>query len=454
MSVALIELDLDAPPPAVAGRPPARYCRYVGLLSAALLVLAVGGAATDQSTIWRRVGAVALTGPDTSYRILDGRLYTMDTGGDERVISAWAMSPLRRLWSATTPLERDPSSGSVVHDGGASLVAAGAYVLLHSALGTSVLDARSGAVRWSTTSPVLAHSNGIGIVQETVFRPGTAYDESSGDPGPLYWSATGVPHTEPPQRTILRGLELATGYPRWSAEARGSVYVVPDGRDATGFVVIAADRLTLRAADTGAVIRQRALPRSPGADVSFPEIAGDLLLLRHDNPDGGGVATAYGMDTFESRWRLAEPADDGNAGTCSGLPCRRERGGMVVLDAHRGVALWHAGRYVNLVQRGPDTLEVQSASNRPLRLRDHTTGRVLVDLRGWETVADSDDQAPLVLFRAVPPDGHAAFGVLAPGSRDIQPLGLAGGRVRECASDERYVACRVADGIEVWSYRT
>jgi hypothetical protein len=127
---------------------------------------------------------------------------------------------------------------------------------------------------------------------------------------------------------------------------------------------------------------------------------------------------------------------------------------MVVLDAHRGVALWHAGRYVNLVQRGPDTLEVQSASNRPLRLRDHTTGRVLVDLRGWETVADSDDQAPLVLFRAVPPDGHAAFGVLAPGSRDIQPLGLAGGRVRECASDERYVACRVADGIEVWSYRT
>jgi hypothetical protein len=454
VSVALIELDLDAPQAAVAGRPPVRYYRYVGLFAAAVLVLAMGGAATDRSTIWRRAGEVGLAAPDTSYRILGGRLYTMDTGGEERVISAWAMSPLRRLWSAPTPLERDPSSGSVVHDGGASLVAAGAYVLLHSALGTSVLDARSGAVRWSSPSPVLAHGDGIGIVQETVFRSGTEYDESSGDPGPLYWSATGVPHTEPPQRTILRGLDLATGRPLWSAAARGSVYVVPDDRDATGFVVIAADRLTLRAADTGAVIRQRPLPRSPGADVSFPEIAGDLLLLRHADPDGGGVATAYGLDTFESRWQLAEPADDGNAGTCSGLPCQRERGGMAVLDAQRGVALWHAGRYVNLVQRGPDTLEVQSISNRPLRLRDSRTGSVLVDLRGWETVADSDDQAPLVLFRALPPDGHAAFGVLAPGSSDVQPLGRADGRVRECASDERFVACRVAEGIEVWSYRT
>jgi hypothetical protein len=454
VSVALIELDLDAPQAAVAGRPPVHYNRYVGLLVAAVLVLAVGGAATVRSTIWRRVGAVGLSGPDTSYQILGGRLYTMDTGGDERVISAWAMSPLRRLWSATTPLERDPSSGSVVHDGGASLVAAGAYVLLQSALGTSVLDARSGAVRWSTPSPVLAQSNGTCIVQETVFRSGTEYDESSGNPGPLYWSATGAPHTEPPQRTILRGLDLASGRPLWSAAARGSVYVVPDDRDGTGFVVIAADRLTLRAADTGAVIRQGALPRSSGADVSFPEIAGDLLLLRHADPDGGGVATAYGLDTFESRWRLAEPADDGNAGTCSGLPCRREPGGLAVLDAQRGVALWHAGRYANLVQRGPDTLEVQSVSNRPLRLRDRRTGHVLVDLHGWETVADSDDQGPIVLFRAVPPDGRAAFAVLAPGRSGVQPLGLADGRVRGCGSDDRYVACRVADGIEVWSYRT
>ena len=317
-----------------------------------------------------------------------------------------------------------------------------------------MLDARTGAVRWSTSRPVLVHSGRTGVVQETVFKPGTEYDESSGDPGPLYWSATGEPHTQPPERTILRGLDLATGRPLWSAVSRGSVYVVPGSGDATGFVVIAADGLTLRAADTGAAIRQRALARSPGADVSFPEIAGDLLLLRHDNPDGGGVATAYAMDTFERRWQMAEPADDGSAGTCIGLPCRQEPGGMAVLDARRGVALWHAGPHVNLVRHGPYTLEVQGVSNRPLGLRDPRTGRVLVDLRGWETLADGDDDAPLVLFRAVPPDGRAAFGVLAPGSREVQPLGLAGGRVRECASDDRYVACRVAEGVEVWSYRT
>ena len=28
-----------------------------------------------------------------------------------------------------------------------------------------------------------------------MFRPGTAYDQDSGEPGPLYFSATGEPHT-------------------------------------------------------------------------------------------------------------------------------------------------------------------------------------------------------------------------------------------------------------------
>jgi PQQ-like domain len=452
--VALIELDLDAPPAAAAGRPPLRFYRYGGLLLTALLVLALGGAVTVTSVIWRRDGSLPLAGPDTSFQILGGRLYTMDTAGAQRVTTAWTMNPVRRLWSASTPLAQDPSSGAIIHDGNAHLAGAGAYTLLQSSIGTTVLDVATGAVRWASRAPVLAESDGVGVVQQTQFRAGTAYDESSGDPGPLYWSATGQPHTEPPRRTTLRGLDLATGRPLWSADVRGSAYVVPAASDATGFVVIAADALTERAAATGTVLRRHPLTRAGGSDISYPDVDGDLLLLRHDAPDGSSVATAYGLDTLQPRWQLSAPPDNGNGSTCIDLPCREDANGLTVLDPTHGAPLWHAGTYVDLIRRAAGALEVRGVSSRPLRLRDPGTGAVLADLSGWDAVVDGDAADPIVLFRAEPPDGHAAFGVLLPGGHAVQPLGRAGGRIESCVSDDQHVACRTTDGVEVWSYRT
>jgi hypothetical protein len=452
--VALIELDLDTPRAAVTGRPPLRYFRYGGLLLAAVLVLVLGGAATVTSMIWRRAGSLPLTLSNTSFQILGGRLYTMDTNGAQRVTTAWAMAPVRRLWTASTPLDRDLSSGEVIHDGNAYLVGAGAYTLMQSSLGTTVLDVATGAVRWATRSPVLAESDGVAVVQETRFRPDTVYDESSGNPGPLYWSETGEPHTEPPERTTLRGLDLATGRPLWSADVGGSVYVVPARGDSTGFVVIAADGLTERAAATGAVLRQHPLARTGGSDISYPDVDGDLLLLRHDAPDGSSVATAYALDTLAPRWQLSEPPDSGNGSTCTDMPCRADSNGLTVLDPVRGVPLWHAGTYVDLTRRAAGTLEIQGITSRPLRLRDPDTGAVLADLSGWDAVADSDAADPIVLYRAEPPDGHAAFGVLLPGGRGVQPLGRAAGRIKGCGSDDQHIVCRVDDGLEVWSYRT
>jgi outer membrane protein assembly factor BamB len=233
------------------------------------------------------------------------------------------------------------------------------------------------------------------------------------------------------------------------------VYVVPAVGDATGFVVIAADRLSALAADTGAVVRQQALPRFPGDDISFPELMGDVLVLRHNVSDtGAGTATAFGMDTLEQRWEVTEQAPDGGSGGCLGLPCEQEQDRLAVLDPATGVPLWYTPRTVTIFSRGHDALELRGSSRSPLRLVDARTGRIKVDLSGWQNVADADDGAPIVVYRAQAPTGRAGFGVLAPGAGRVQLLGLSSQRVEQCASNQKYVACRTESGVEVWSYRT
>jgi hypothetical protein len=450
--VALIELDLDAPPAPSPSRPPARYFRYVTVLACALLVLALGGAAPAAPVLWQRAGLVPLAGASTSYQLVGGLLYTLDGNANRRTITAWSMDPVRRLWSVSTALQLDPS-GTVIQDG-ASLTTTGRYTLLLASNGTTVIDPRSGLIRWTSRVPFLAYRGDVGIAAQTDFPAGTQYDESSGNPGPLYWSEDGVPHTQPPRRTVLRGLDLGTGRVRWTVSERGSVFVVPAVGDTSGVVVIAADRLSLLDADTGALVRERALPRFDGNDISYPELIGQVLILRHNiSETGAGTATAFGLDTLEQRWQVTEPTQDGGGGTCLGLPCEHERNRLAVLDQATGAPRWYAPRNVTIFARGHDALELLGTTNTPVSVLDARTGRVRVDLTGWQTVADSADDAPIVLYRAQPPAGRAGFGVLAPGAGRVQPLGLSAERVEQCASDQKYVACRTERGVEVWAFR-
>jgi PQQ-like domain len=450
--VALIELDLDAPPAPPPSLPP-RYYRNVAAVACVLLVLALGGAAPAAAALWQRGGLVPLAGASTSYQLLGGLLYTLDANANRRTITAWSMQPVRRLWSVSTPVRLDPS-GTVVQDG-AALVPAGRYTMLLTSTGSTVIDPRTGLVRWTLRTPLLASSGDIGVVQHAEFAAGTEYDESSGDPGQLYWSETGSPHTQPPDHTVLRGIDLGSGRELWSVTERGSVFAVPAVGDVTGFVVIAADRLSLLNADTGRVIREHALPRFAGNDISFPEIMGDLLILRHDvSNTGAGIATAFGLDTLEQRWQVTEPMQDGSGGSCQGLPCEQQDNRLAVLDPATGVPRWYATGTDTVVSRGHDALELLGTANVPRSLRDPWTGRVKVDLSNWHNVAESASEDPIVVFSAQQPTGRAGFGVLTPGSSRVQTLGLSSARVERCASDERHVACRTENGVEVWSYRT
>jgi outer membrane protein assembly factor BamB len=452
VSVALIELDLDAPPVPAPSRPPARYYRSAAVLACVVLVLALGGAAPITAVLWQRAGLIPVAGPSTSYQQVGGLLYTLDSDSGRRTTTAWSMRPVRKLWSVSTPLQVD-ASGSILHDGGA-LVASGRYTLLQASNGVTVIDPATGRIRWTAPQPTFVDDGQVAVVQQVEFAPGTEYDQSSGDPGPLYFSETGVPHNQPPERTVLHGLDLGTGRERWTVSERGAVYVVPASGDATGFLLVTADRLAVLASDTGAVVREHALPRFAGGDVSYPEVMGDLLILRHDvSETGAGTATVFGLDTLTQRWQVTEVSRDGSSGACLGLPCEEDRDGLAVLDPATGAPLWRSPRNTTLSLRGGGVLEMRGASTSPLHLLDARTGRVKVDLGGWQTVADNTGDAPIVLFRAQPPTGRAGFGVLMPGADRVQPLGLSTDRVYQCSADDRYVACRTGRGVEVWAYQ-
>ncbi len=448
--MALIELDLDASPTPPPQRPPVRWYRPAGLLLAGLLALTLGGAAPAVSTVWQRLGVVPVDGEDSSYALAGGGIYAVDPaqGGRWR-ISAWTGEPLRRAWSVTTGTPRAAEDGTGY--AGVNLVAAGGDLLVQDTGTTTVVDVRTGAVRWSTPGPLQSLGSGMGVTTETAFRPGTEYDVAGGAPGDLYFSATGRPHTEPPRRTTLHGVDMATGRRLWSSGHRGSVRTALLPGDRAALVVVSADRLALLAGDTGAALRATPLPRT--GDVAWVEFAGDLVLIRRGPLDEPGTMSAYAMDTLAFRWQTADAAVAGAYGFCAGLACGNVPSGRMVLDAGTGRGLWPVDEGLSVVRRGGSAVEVGSGGERPVRVRDVSTGAVRARLTSWDTVLNREGDGSLVVRRAETGRGVTTFGALPPGSRAVRPLGTVPGLVDDCLADDAFVACRTAAGVEVWSYR-
>ena len=439
--MALIELSPDQPVTALAA-PPARRNRAVGLFVTAALLLALAGAVPAEAVVWLRTGLVPVSS-GTDFQLAGGRLFTLEVTGGRRVTSAWTMRPLHRLWRAVTTA--DDSFGGLAQ-GGSSVSVAGDFVLLRAGQTTTVLDAHTGAVRWSSPLPVVALSETVGMVQQEQFKPGTEYDESSGAPGALYFSSTGRPHTQPPLRTDLTGVDLATGRPVWVAPFPGSIYPARARGRKDAVLVVASDQIWLRSAANGKVLHSRPLPRAVDGGPSWGDVDGDLLLVRQ-----ASVVTAYTMAGLDRLWQRNEPDEQGNSATCAGLTCEKSRNDLVVLDPVTGRPSWRTSSQVDLLAAAGYALEVQLGQSRPLRAVDPASGVELVDLTGWQTFAVAPGNGPVVLSRRQAGQGFA-FGVLLPGRRVVRALGVSRGPVTDCVADTRFVACRAPTGIAVFTY--
>jgi len=439
--VALIELSPETQaPPAATVPPPAYFYRRFGLALAALLLLALGGAAPASSALWQRVGRVPM--PDGGdFQLVGGRLYTVDLDAEPRVLTAWQAGPIRRLWSMA---ETGGSEPFFVTNGTADLA------LLRAGRRTSVLDARTGAVRWTSSSLVQQLTDQIGLVQEEKFRPGTEYDPESGDPGRLYGTSSDTLHTEPALSTELRGVELGTGRPLWSVSVPGSVYAAWTGSPASALVVLSADKLTVRSPGTGAALRERAVPRVNGVGATGGEVTGDTVLVHYGAFGEGGRVTAYALDTLDERWQQDQPNPAGGSVNCYGLPCLRTRNDLSVLDPRTGASRWRVAGVDLMAFGARSALEVRGLHS-PLRTVDVVTGEPEVELGGWSGYFSVDGRDAYVLIRPEP-DRSTAFALLLPGKDAVQPLGRLPDATAQCQPVPGLVACRVGDGIEIWSY--
>ena len=448
--MALIELDLAAPPdPRLGSRPPVRHYRFTGLLVAAVLLVALCGASTGAPTRWRYLGAVPPPGgAETQSRLVGGRIYTMASAGGQRIATAWqAETPPRKLWTVRFPAR--VSGPDAVGYGGVEARPAGDVVLLSDGPQTTVVDAGTGAVRWRSEVGVTPLPGGrIGLTQNQVFRPGTAYDQDSGAPGPLYFSATGEPHTEPPIRTEIDGIDLGTGKTVWTASAPGSINVFTAPGDAPAVLVLASDRLERLNGDTGAVERSLSLPRIGADGPTGGTLTDGLLVVRYGDYAFDGQEVGYAADSLDKRWQrpvaevLLDPPD------CGDLLCAGPRGALDVLDPATGRAAWRAAAEVDLGEQGGYVLERDADGDAPLRLVDRATGATRVDLTGWDAALTADGQ-PLMLRRGLP-TGKSEFGVVL--HDRVRLLGASPGPVSGCIADRGYVICRGDAGLEVWAY--
>ena len=449
--MALIELDLAAPPdPRLGTRPPVRHYRFTGLVLAVVLLVTLCGASTGPRVPWRHLGAVPPPGGvETQFRLAGGRVYTVASAGGQRIATAWqAETPPRRLW--TVRFAARVTGPDAVGYGGVEARQAGDVVLLSDGPRTTVVDAGTGAVRWSSQVGVTPLAGGrIGVTQNQVFRPGTAYDQDSGAPGPLYFSATGEPHTEPPIRTEIDGVDLRTGKTVWTTSAPGSINIFDAPGDAPALLVLAADRLKRLDGDTGAVERSIPLPRIGADGPAGGALTDGLLVVRYGDSAFDGQEVGYAADSLAKRWQrpvaevLLDPPD------CGDLLCAGPRGALYVLDPATGRAAWRAPAEADLGEQGPYVLERDADGGAPLRLADRATGATRVDLTGWDAALTPDGDQPLVLRRGLP-GGKSAFGAVL--NDRVRPLGTSTGPVSGCLADRGYLICRGNAGLEIWAY--
>ncbi|MEV6346169.1 PQQ-binding-like beta-propeller repeat protein [Actinoplanes sp. NPDC051851] len=449
----LIELDRETPLEVELGRrPPLAHHRRTGLLLAVALLAVLGGGVPATGMCWRLLGVITTEEfPDGQVQMTGGQIYTVDTTDDEPVVTAWAPGDgLTRLWSDRVPVAM-AGDDNIAPVNSVSVRQSGEVVLLTAGFTTTAVDAATGRTRW--TSPIsvtVLAGNTTGVTVERVFRPGTEYDQDSGDPGPLYFTATGEPHTEAPIRTEVRGIDLASGGTLWTATPGGSVNVDMVAGEPAAVLITASSRLTLRDLRTGAELRAAGLPKLDGKGPSSGTLLGDVALVRYEDAAG---QIAYDARTLTRLWRGgsadAVPADPVD---CENLLCDGAHGDVRVLDPRTGRTRWRVQEDVDLTARAGYVLETDAASGEPVRLADVRTGVVRADLTGWTGDVPGTADQPLLLWRAGKA-GTRIFAVVTPGHPEIQRLGTAAKGLDDCDSDGNFVLCRSATGLRVWAYR-
>lgn len=376
MTVIDLDLDLDRPAAQSSARPPMSARRPAGLALAAVLALALGGAAPAAPALWHGLGTITLAADDL-YAVDEGHVLTVESPQERPRLSAWGTDPVRRLWTT----ELDPGVPPVLMNVyGARLTIAGDRVLAQSQdFRTTAVGLGTGRKLWESPVPVVPAAPGVGLARTETYPPGSE-TEGDGSGGGIYISTTGVQYHEPPLTTDLAGIDLATGRTRWTRHHTGSASATPVG---PRLLEVAKNRLRLLDPANGRVLAERA-----PAEIFGIDIVDGLVLVAEARR-----TVAYDGRTLEPRWRAPQSRTDEylNPGLCQGLICRKSAAGVQVLDPATGRTRWTTAAGPALRRDGPAVVEMEETSRRPLRLLDPATGEVRAPLAAWQMVTQIGD---------------------------------------------------------------
>ncbi|MFF5171060.1 PQQ-binding-like beta-propeller repeat protein [Micromonospora sp. NPDC000089] len=401
------------PPPSV-GRP--LRALLVGLL--ALLALAAAAPAPSGPTLLFSRDDSAAVGYSLGDSYLLGDLFVVVEGGEGplrvRGLTAVGLADERPRWRWTPPdggqLRRMEPRGDGL------LVSTGAE---GGGEETVLLDAADGRVRWRVPGTVSLPSGDV-LLLESVRS----------------------------DSVTVRAVDGATGAIRWTASTgAGAVGYGTAGDTVTAVVLVTrAGRAEVRDPHTGAV--RTTLPVPPARDgQETARVAGDLLLV-DEAPDR---LAGYDLVTGARRWRVpSEQTERMFAGPCADAICLYGIGGSRVLDPATGRPRWPSDVWQPLRMQGDRMLAVRvDPGDERLGLLDPATGRVILDLAGWQLGGSPDDGATLQLTRPVSA-GRLLLAELGTDG-EVRPRDLLPERAEGCGGRDRLLVCwQRSGGLRVW----
>jgi outer membrane protein assembly factor BamB len=383
------------------------------------LLLAVAGSAPAQAAALTEVASHPLA-EDADFAVLGDRLFVAAASedGGRPTLTAYELPGGRMLWRA--PYESSVEQFVDVQRGDGIVLVTGLLQGERYATPTTVLDAATGQVKWTTP-----------------LRLAVADDGRTGFVG----GAT------------VRAFDLATGRDLWSAAfpADAAVRSVGSGR---ALVLTGAGEGQLRDGRTGAILRSG--PMLPaGVTPNLSTATDGAIMIGYQDATGGRRVVGYAADTLERRWERTLSDDDApRFGACGRLVCTARPGGVVAVDPATGVQRWDVPGADTVFETGG----IVVAARWPDRLAaiDPASGRTLVELDGWDTALNARGDVPLVgvAHKKEAKARQSWLVLIEPHGSAPRHLGPVPDRVWDCVAGTASVVCRAPGGrARVWTYQ-
>jgi hypothetical protein len=257
------------------------------------------------------------------------------------------------------------------------------------------------------------------------------------------------------ERTV-EALDPDAGLPRWRVDVPSTAVLlsVPGPETGGARMLMVRDDLTARLYDgrTGAVLAERKVPAA-NYDPENPLLVGAAVLLRHPGPSGMEVS-AYDPFTLRPLW-TSPAGTTREVQPCGPLACLIGLDGVRAIDPATGDPRWHRPGWRSVETIGGRLIAYADGPDAPTALTDPLSGRVIVDLTGWQPLGGVTTGGEVLVIRDGGPDRRTMVAVASPRLSRPRLLGELPTGTGECQAAQARLICRSMYGeLVVWSYRT